>query len=219
MRIRRLVAVGCSWTYGAELPEQERLQKSYPGLIADHYGLELDNCGYPGASLESMRWVMRWHLQNNDQQDTLWLVGLTASTRKSWHNAINSDTDYNFNFNQPERPWNQHVHNIWLKNKDNTINPSWYELNKLWLANCYDTSWAEQNYWETVNVFSTLPNVIQFNCLINPYKNENVINDESSFREMLQPDSLYPGKHPNQTGHEIISKYLISYIDRASILA
>ena len=109
MRIRRLVAVGCSWTYGAELPEQERLQKSYPGLIADHYGLELDNCGYPGASLESMRWVMRWHLQNNDQQDTLWLVGLTASTRKSWHNAINSDTDYNFNFNQPERPWNQHV--------------------------------------------------------------------------------------------------------------
>lgn len=219
MHIKRLVAVGCSWTYGAELPESERLQKSYPGLVASHYGLELDNCGYPGASLESMRWVMRWHLQKNDQQDTLWLVGLTESTRKSWYNAIGLEQDYNFNFNQPERPWNQHVHNIWLKNNNTTINPSWYELNRLWIANCYDTKWAEQNHWETVRIFSTLPNVVQFNCLINPYKNSNVITNESSFREMLGPDYLYPGKHPNQIGHEIISKYLINYIDCVNILA
>ena len=218
MPIKRVVAVGCSWTYGAELPEQQRLQKSYPGLVADHYGLELENCGYPGASLESMRWLLHWHLQNHNQQDTLWLVGLTESTRKSWYNAIESDADYDFNFNQPERPWNQHVHNVWLKTDNSTINPTWYELNKLWTANSFDTRWAEHNHWETVRLFSTLPNVVQFNCLINPYKNANVITNDGSFREMLEPEHLFPGKHPNQTGHEIISKYLISYIDRVSIL-
>ena len=219
MQIRRLVAVGCSWTYGAELPEQERLQKSYPGLIADHYGLELDNCGYPGASLESMRWVMRWHLQNHNREDTLWLVGLTSSTRKSYYNSIGTDVQYNFNFNRPKRPWNKHVHSVWLKAKDKNINPTWYELDKLWTANCYDSEWAEHNHWETVTAFSTLPNAIIFNCLINPYNNKKVINGNKSFRQMLKPEHLFPGNHPNEIGHKFISKYLIDHIDCANILA
>ena len=215
-----MIAVGCSWTYGAELPAPIRSQKCYPALVADHYGLQLDNCGYPGASLESMRWVLRWQIQSNINLDeTLWLVGLTESTRKSWYNAIGTDAEYNFNFNQPNRPWNNHVHNVWLKSKDKNINPSWYELNRLWTANCYNAEWAEQNHWETVAAFSSLPNVVQFNCLINPYKNSSVITDDSSFRQILNPEYLCVGKHPNLTGHEIISKYLIDYIDRANILA
>tara|TARA_E500000318_G_scaffold110676_1_gene126826 strand:- start:914 stop:1576 length:663 start_codon:yes stop_codon:yes gene_type:complete len=217
--IKRLIAVGCSWTYGAELPAETRLEKSYPGLVAKHYGLHLENCGYPGASLESMRWVLRWHVQNNTNlDDVLWLVGLTESTRRSWYNALGNDTQYNFNFNQPDRPWNNHVHSVWLKDNDPDINPSWYELNRLWIANCYDAKWAEQNHWETVATFASLQNVVQFNCLINPYKNPNVITNDGSFRQMLKPEHLYPGKHPNETGHEIISKHLIDHIDRVNIL-
>jgi len=218
--ITRIVAIGCSWTYGAELPESTRLETSYPGLVATHYGLALDNCGYPGASLESMRWVLRYHLQKNTNVDeTLWLVGLTKSTRKSYYNAIGIDKDYAFNFNQPKRTWNKHVHNIWLKSKDKTINPTWYNLDKLWTANCYDSEWAKHNHWETVTLFSTLPNVVIFNCLINPYKNAKVINGDKSFRQMLKPGHLFPGNHPNEAGHEFISKYLIKHIDCASILA
>ena len=221
MPIKRLIAVGCSWTYGTELQEEDRLTKSYPGIVANHYGLQLDNCGFPGASLESMRWVLRWHINNTPNLDeTLWLVGLTESTRKSYYNAIGKDTEHNFNFNKPDRPWNNHVHSVWLKDKDNSINPSWYELDKLWTANCYDTRWAEQNHWETVTAFSSLgANAIQFNCLINPYKNSNVITGNSSFRQMLEPQHFCIGKHPNKTGHEIISKHLINHIDRANILA
>lgn len=220
MSIKRVIAIGCSWTYGDELPESTRLEKSYPGLVAKHYALALDNCGYPGASLESMRWILRWHLQNDTNLDeTLWLVGLTNSTRKSYHNAIGTDVEYNFNFNQPKRPWNKHVHSVWLKAKDKTINPTWYELDKLWTANCYDSEWAEHNHWETVTAFSTLPNAIIFNCLINPYNNKNVINGNKSFRQMLKPEHLFPGNHPNEFGHEFISKYLIKHIDCANIIA
>ena len=225
MPVKRLIAVGCSWTYGTELHEEHRLTKSYSALVAKHYGLQLDNCGFPGASLESMRSVLHWHLKNTTGlDDTLWLVGLTDSTRKSWYNAIGKDSGYNFNFNQPERPWNNHVHSIWLKHHDLNINPSWYKLNKLWTANCYSAEWAEQNYWETVTAFESIKyshnsKVVQFNCMINPYKNANVINTDSSFRQMLNKQHFASGKHPNEIGHEIISKHLINHIDCANILA
>jgi len=219
LRIKRLRAIGCSWTYGDELPESTRLQKSYPGLIAQHYGLELDNCGYPGASLESMRWVLYWHLKNKqDTEETLYVVGLTNSDRRSWYNAVEKDSTYNFNFNQPERPWNKHVHSPWLKVDDKTINPNWYELDKLYTTYCYDREWAEYNHWETVRSFSALPHVLIFNCLINPFENSDVVNGKSSFREILKPEQLYARNHPNEKGHEIISKHLIDYIDRANII-
>ena len=224
MPIKRLIAVGCSWTYGAGLDENVRKELSFPGLVAHRYGLELDNCGYPGASLESMRWVLRWHLKNTPNlNEVLWLVGLTDSTRKSYYNATGKDSEYNFNFNQPERPWNNHVHSVWLKDRfDNSINPSWYKLNRLWTANCHSEEWAEQNHWETVTAFSSLgANAVQFNCLINPYENPKVITGNSSFRQMFKPNHFISktDKHPNYTGHEIISKHLINHIDRANILA
>ena len=166
MPIKRVRAIGCSWTYGDELPESIRLSNSWPGLVANHYGLELDNCGYPGASLESMRYVLHWHLKYKDDADeTLYMVGLTNSERRSWYNAV-SNSAYTFNFNNPYRDWNQHVHSIWLKGeRHKDIDPAWYDIDKLWIANSSDAGWAEQNHWETVTVFSTLPHVIIFNCL------------------------------------------------------
>ena len=79
MPIKRVIAFGCSWTYGDELIDPQfrhldetefrdhydenkpwRLANCYAGLVADHYGLELENCAFPGSSLESMRWTMNW---------------------------------------------------------------------------------------------------------------------------------------------------------------
>ena len=83
MPIKRIIALGCSWTYGDELIDPQfrhinhlvvddfkdhyeennpwRLSHCYAGLVADHYGLEFENCAFPGASLESMRNRKKWH--------------------------------------------------------------------------------------------------------------------------------------------------------------
>jgi hypothetical protein len=61
MPIKRVIAFGCSWTYGDELIDPQfrhldetefrdhydenkpwRLANCYAGLVADHYGLELE---------------------------------------------------------------------------------------------------------------------------------------------------------------------------------
>lgn len=230
MPIKRVIAVGCSWTYGDELLDPNldvdfwhrdndpyRLANSYPGLVAAHYGLELENCGFPGASLESMRWVLHWHIKNTpDLDNILWLVGLTDSTRKSWYNPVRTRRYMH------DPLWNKHIHGVWLNsNPDNPdIDPSWMQLQKLWTVNSYHREWAEHNHWETVTAFSSLgKNAVQFNCLVNPYKHANVINDDSSFKQLLTPKHCEAGGHPSVSGHEIISKHLINHIDCANIIA
>ena len=150
MPIKRVIAFGCSWTYGDELIDPQfrhldetefrdhydenkpwRLANCYAGLVADHYGLELENCAFPGSSLESMRWTMNWMMTNrNDLEDTLWLVGLTNATRISWFNPLHQ-------VSQKDPPWNRHLHSTWLTQPNPDIDDNWFQLQKLWLGMSY----------------------------------------------------------------------------------
>ena len=84
MAIKRVIAFGDSWTFGDELVDPQfrgtdihdwefrdhydsnkpyRLANGYAGKVAAHYGCELENLAFPGASLESMRWTLQWLLK------------------------------------------------------------------------------------------------------------------------------------------------------------
>ena len=245
MPIKRVIAFGCSWTYGDELIDPQfrhldetefrdhydenkpwRLANCYAGLVADHYGLELENCAFPGSSLESMRWTMNWMMQNRiDLEDTLWLVGLTNATRISWFNPLHQ-------VNEKEPQWNRHLHSTWLKQPNPDINDNWFQLQKLWLGMSYHREWADYNHKMTVNLFDyaqqrTGATVIQFNVLPNNYQTAapTLLYNNSSWQEILiskrKELSIEPfasGGHPNEKGHEIISKHLIEHIKYANIV-
>ena len=246
MPIKRVIAFGCSWTYGDELVDPQfrhldetefrdhydenkpwRLANCYAGLVADHYGLELENCAFPGSSLESMRWTMNWMMQTrNDLEDTLWLVGLTNATRISWFNPLHQ-------VSQKDPPWNRHLHSTWLTQPNPDIDDNWFQLQKLWLGMSYHREWADYNHKMTVNLFDyaqqrTGATVIQFNVLPNNYQTTapTLLYNNSSWQEILNTkrkelkiEPFASGGHPNEKGHEIISKHLLEHIKYANILA
>jgi hypothetical protein len=248
MPIKRIIAFGCSWTYGDELIDPKfrhldhlvveefkdhydentpwRLSHCYAGLVAEHFGLEFENCAFPGASLESMRWTCNYIMQNYTNLDeTLWLVGLTDATRISWFNPQHE-------VSMKDPAWNRHVHSTWLAALNPDIDESWFELQKLWIAMSYDRQWADYNHNLTVSLFDyvkhrTGASVIQFNCLPNNYSTNapSLLYNNLSWFEILQQKrkelSINPfasGNHPNEEGHEIISKHLIEHIKYAKLL-
>jgi hypothetical protein len=245
MPIKRVIAFGCSWTYGDELIDPQfrhlnetefrdhydenkpwRLANCYAGLVADHYGLELENCAFPGSSLESMRWTMNWMMQNrNDLEDTLWLVGLTNATRISWFNPLHQ-------VSQKDPSWNRHLHSTWLTQPNPDIDDNWFQLQKLWLGMSYHREWADYNHKMTVNLFDyaqqrTGATVIQFNVLPNNYQTTapTFLYNNSSWQEILiskrkelDIEPFASGGHPNEKGHEIISKHLLEHIKYANIV-
>jgi hypothetical protein len=249
MPIKRIIALGCSWTYGDELIDPQfrhinhlvvddfkdhyeennpwRLSHCYAGLVADHYGLEFENCAFPGASLESMRWTCNYIMQHYANLDeTLWLVGLTDATRISWFNPQHE-------VSMKDPPWNRHVHSTWLAALNPDIDKAWFELQKLWVAMSYHRKWADYNHKLTVNLFDyvqyrTGATVLQFNVLPNVFGTSapTLLYNDSSWHQILsdkqKTESIEPfasGGHPNEKGHEIISKHLIEHIKYANILA
>jgi len=246
MPIKRVIAFGCSWTYGDELvdpalrhlDEDEfrdhydsnrpwRLANCYAGLVANHYGVELENCAFPGSSLESMRWTLMWMLKNSsDLQDTLWLVGLTDSSRQSWFNPLH-------NISKKDPPWNRHLHGTWLTQPNPDIDDNWFKLQKLWLGMSYHREWSEFNFHQTINLFdhaghASGATVIQFSVLENPWPHKvpTLLYSGTNWRDILcdkkKSEGVEPfasGGHPNEKGHEIISKHLIEHIKHAKIIA
>jgi len=246
MTIKKVYAFGCSWTYGDELIDPQfkdlneddfrdhydenrpwRLANCYAGLVANHFDVELENCAFPGASLESMRWTLQWLIKNGqDLQDTLWLVGLTDATRQSWYNPLHQIA-------MKDPIWNRHMHGTWLTQPNPDIDDAWFTLQKTWLTMSYHRDWADYNHQITLNLFdyaalTTGATVIQFNCLDNPYTNNvpTMIYPGMSWKSILQDKKIKegahpfaPGGHPNEKGHEIISKHLIEHIKHAKIIA
>jgi len=245
--IKRLITLGCSWTYGDELIDPKfrhlgenefrdhydenkpwRLANCYAGLVASYFGLELDNCAFPGSSLESMRYTANHIMRTYDNLDeTIWLVGLTDSTRISWYNPRHEVSN-------KDPAWNRHIHSTWLAAGLNpNVDSNWNELQKLWTAMSFDRAWAEYNHQVTVSLFDyikhiTNAEVIQFNCLPNPYSHQapTFLYSGSSWQQILKDKqkelevkTFASGGHPNEKGHEIISKHLIDHIKYATITA
>jgi len=233
--IKKLVAFGCSWTYGDELEDpglqlgnsiqgkrrdhliqQYRLEQSFPGLVANHYNLQLDNYGFPGASEESIRYALNWYLKNHNLEDTIIIVAHTDPARKSW---------FNTQINDP--PWNRYMHSPWLKAPNPDIDDHWYQLQKLWLGMCYHQDWVSNNFQETVRLFDwvrlkfSIP-VIQIKALKSRESPDidNFLYADTSMQEILTDckEPFFPGGHPTESGHKILSKHLIDYIDSAKLV-
>jgi hypothetical protein len=225
--ISQLVVFGDSWTYGAELelseasgqyklPDTYRLSNSFPGLIAKHYNLDLQNYAIPGGSLQSMIWEFEsWIYNQQNIQHSLVLFGLTNSTRQSWWNELEK----------------KYEHSIILQNVQDQNN-KFFQLNKIW-------SVASSGLWLTVKQYQTAVYLfsglccqlkipfVQFNIFKNYFKIpfNSVINENESITEMLtriqkqNPEqSLSYRYHPNETGHQYIANYLIEYIDQHQLL-
>ena len=246
MPIKRVIAFGDSWTYGDELVdpalrhlnEEEfrdhydsnkpwRLANCYAGLVANHYGVELDNMAFPGSSLESMRWTLQWLIKNGqDLQDTLWLVGLTDSSRQSWFNPLHE-------ISLKDPPWNRHMHGTWLTQPNPDIDDNWFKLQKLWVGMSYHREWSEFNFQQTINLFdhaaiTTKATVLQFSVLENNWSVQvpTLLYPGMNWRDILRDkkksegvEPFAAGGHPNEKGHEIISKHLIEHIKYAKLIA
>jgi hypothetical protein len=254
MKIRKLVAFGCSWTYGDGLvdptlkknsnditmlsrcPDNEsyRLQNSYPGLIAQHYQADLENCACFGGSLESMRWSLFWWLKNNNiENDTLFLFGLADSSRQSWFNPDGPLIKF-----EPDH--NNHVHSAWINSDCPEIKDTqWEELQKLWVGMSYNQEWRNYNFYQAVHLFDHINSrynvpVIQFNVTAPSVRERGILLDVPSLRD---PNFVYSGWlrliekqkniscflndrpnpnacHPNELGHKLIADHLIKYIDQ-----
>ena len=246
MAIKRIIAFGDSWTYGDELLDPQfsaypdsgmldhydenkkyRLDHCYAGRVATHYGVEFENLAFPGSSLESMRWTLQWVLNNSrdELKDTLWLVGLTDSSRQSWFNPFHE-------VGRKDPPWNRHMHGTWLAQPNSDIDENWFKLQKLWLGMSYHREWSGFNFQQTINLFehaqhTTGATVLQFSVLENNFacSTPSLLYPGMNWRSILtsqQKDhgNLFAkGGHPNEKGHEIISKHLIEHIKYAKLIA
>ena len=235
--IKKLVAFGCSWTFGDELDDPElahekenprywdmntqyRLDHCYAGLIAKHYGWEFENLAFPGHSLVSMRDVAAWYVKNHDLTDTIFIVGLTESWRWSWHN--------NKHYSGPGDPdWNRHVNSSWILHGMGNYAKSWQDTFRSFMEDQLCEELQVKNKDEALMLFDgiaaryNIP-VVQANML--EYLSGVVNVPTHAFPEetaqnwivetgMRPRDVFAPGRHPNEKGHEIISKKLIDYID------
>jgi len=79
---QRLLTVGCSFTYGEELPEPST--QSWPALIADNYGYELTNLGLCGASND---YIFRHAVEYtvDDHYDLVVIQWTEPSRMEVWH--------------------------------------------------------------------------------------------------------------------------------------
>ena len=247
MPIKRVIAFGDSWTFGDELVDPQfrdlnedefrdhydenrpwRLANCYAGRVANHFDIELENLAFPGSSLESMRWTLDWLLNNSGQdlQDTLWLVGLTDSSRQSWFNPLHD-------ISMRDPGWNRHMHGTWLTQPNPDIDDNWFKLQKLWLGMSYHREWSGYNFRQTVNLFDyaaikTGAKLIQFSVLENNWATQSPtllypsMNWRDILRDKKKSEGVEPfasGGHPNEKGHEIISKHLIEHIKHAKLIA
>jgi hypothetical protein len=232
LNIKRLAVFGDSWVYGDELvdpqhPEWEccftqnddyRLSHSFSGLIAKELGVPYENYGHPGASLQSTIWTFLWFLENTDWTDTLCLVGLTGTDRQTWYNP-----DHVSYSNDPA--WNKYIHSTWVNFGSSVIPEEWQKFGKQYLTLSHCDELSKLNYQQAVYFFDGISKtknipLLQFN-LYNPHTEleaDTLLWPRSNFREELlakpnKKEIHAPNDHPNEIGHEIISKKLLSKIN------
>ena len=230
----KLAVFGDSWTWGDELVDpryferdccdvrndQHRLEHCFSGRIAQHYNCEYENYGHPGASLQSTVWTFLWWLQQDiKHEDYVVLVGLTAADRQSWYNP-----DHVSYSNDP--PWNKYIHSTWINFGSSVVPEEWRKLGKDYLTLSHCDELSVFNYQQAVYFFDGIAKTKNLRLgQFNFYRQPTQINASTLWwPEQNMQDYLYtlpnfkelhkPGHHPNENGHQIISKRLITNIDQ-----
>lgn len=237
--LKKLVAFGCSFTYGDELLDPNlpldthccdssnddyRNNHCYAGIIAKHYNMEFINTAFPGASLEAMRYAAWWIKENIEIQECLFVVGYTNPSRHSFfvaERAHHIDEYMNYYPERPDPPWNMFYHNTWLP-FDGNKNTPWHEMHKLWLNHSYHEQYDKFNLDQTIGYFNSF-NVPTVNMMTNIHGMSNLgsnVKNHCGFNlhECLSADDFCPKRHPNEKGHQKIAQRLIEYIDRVKLI-
>ena len=236
MNIKKLAVFGDSWVYGDELIDptleiQEccshlntnyRLNHSFSGLLAKELGVPYENYGHPGGSLQSAIWTFLWFLDNTDWSDTVCVIGLTGSDRQSWFNPEHK------HMGDDDPQWNKLIHSTWVNFGSDVVPKVWQDFGKQYLTLSHDSQLSLYNYQQAVYFFDGIAKtknipLVQFN-LYNP---ETVITgcDTLLWPEQNMKDKLLnrhdankihaPLHHPNELGHQIISKELLPKVNDA----
>jgi hypothetical protein len=78
-----LVALGDSWTWGAELPEDKQKELCWPTGLSKQLGLDCVNLAVPGSSNFCKKWnLFDWIYNNTQYKNPLVIVGLTDPGRQ-----------------------------------------------------------------------------------------------------------------------------------------
>jgi hypothetical protein len=78
-----IVTLGDSWSYGSELPEDQRAQLRFDRLLGDHFGVEVTNLAAEGSSNFCYKWHwINWANRNPTVKQPLVVVGVTEPARQ-----------------------------------------------------------------------------------------------------------------------------------------
>jgi hypothetical protein len=241
MKFKKIVGFGDSWMWGDELlnpalvdrPDAHpildenthyRETNCFLGQVGLHYGVPVENFGIAGGSLQSTLWNYIWWTQNTQDNidDCVVLIAHTGSWRQSFYNS--NHISYS---NDP--PWNRYVHGAWVMSGANCYDQPWSQSVReiLTLTQCNELNVL--NYLQSVMFFegqSVLHgnNVLQF-CSADPpleIQVQNLIWPSTSLATIIkqQPDNhklLAKNRHPNESGHKLITQLLIDQINSCII--
>ena len=243
MSVRKLIVFGDSWCHGDELVDPElvkkypnsteklcsfkdndayRINHCYGGLLSKQLGLEYENYGQPGASLQSTVWTFLWWLKNCYSEDAIILVALTSPDRQSWYNPQHR-------VYENDKNWHRYIHSTWIESKSSVVPKIWQDFGKQYtaLSNCDILS--ELNYQQTVLFFNGIAetqhlNLLQFNIFhlhqpIPGVTYKTLIWEKQPLKDrLLKRDDAQqihaPERHPNEQGHKIIAELLLAEINR-----
>jgi hypothetical protein len=239
MKFKKIVGFGDSWMYGDELldPElQRRDPDAHPccyqndtyrdshnflGLVAQHYGVPMENFGIAGGSMQSSMWTFLWWLDHEPEPEKcLILIGHTDSDRLSFYDPNHVSYD-----NDP--PWNRFVHSTWVEYGSSVVPQEFRNMVKqqLVLTNCSEL--ARLNYQQTLLSFDGIAarrnlRMMQFQIMPEDIKLDLPTQIWPGFSTTMwfrnhpgnqKRELIMPGGHPNEIGHKMIAEKLISTID------
>lgn len=240
MNFDKIVAFGDSFVWGDELLDPAlidhqhahpvlientsyREAKSFPGQVAQHYRVPVENFGWPGGSLQSTIWTYLWWIEHETVSlgRCMVLVGLTDGNRHSFYNP--NHVSYS---NDP--PWNRFMHTSWIHSGASTVSQEWVDMGKRYMLLTDCDELIRLNFRQAVLFFqgqaAKHAGLLQFKTICS-----NIIMDEPTLlwpdsglqvffdQEPHREDFLCPMGHPNEQGHRIIADRLITEIDRAII--
>lgn len=243
MKFKKIVGFGDSWMWGDELLDPElarqhsdahpcwhantayRDRHNFLGVLADHYGVPMENFGICGGSMQSSMWTFLWWLDHEPEPDQcLILIGHTDSDRLSFYNP--NHVSYG---NDPA--WNRFIHSTWVEYGSSVVPQEFRTMVKqqLVLTNCKEL--ARLNYQQTVLSFDGIAarrnlQMMQFQIMPEDVKLNLPTQIWPEFSTTLwfryHPDNqkkqlVMPGGHPNEMGHKMIADKLISTIDHVTM--
>lgn len=78
-----VITLGDSWTYGSELPEDQRAQLRFDARLGQHFGVEVTNLAVEGASNFCYKWHwINWANRMPAAKRPLVVVGVTEMSRQ-----------------------------------------------------------------------------------------------------------------------------------------